>query len=260
VQQHPGAVASTCNGGTDVVNATCAPSRALDTPLGGAGDAHRVWTLSPSDLTFLLASCARCFYLKMARRSPRPQAPFPRVFRSIDGAMKRRCAGARSEDLVPGAPPGAFCLVDRWVRSAPFRPVGSESACALRGRIDAAITGDDGGLVVVDFKTAEPKPSHAVFYARQLEAYAYALEHPAACASTVVTDTGLIVFSPEAFDVAGESASLSGPLRWQEVPRDPGGFEALLAEVVAMLEAPEPPAPTPGCSWCLGDSSFVSPV
>jgi hypothetical protein len=120
----------------------------------------------------------------------------------------------------------------------------------LRGRIDAAIAADDGGLVVLDFKTAEPNPAHATFYAIQLASYAHALEQPATGVPTSVTGTGLVVFSPGAFEVAGEAAALIGSLRWQAVARDPGGFEVYVGEVLAVLDAPEAPPPAPECQWC----------
>jgi hypothetical protein len=124
--------------------------------------------------------------------------------------MKRWCAGERAEDLIDGAPAGVIGMVDRWVRSAPFHPAGSESAYVLRGRIDAAIAADDGGLVVVDFKTSEPKADHAVFYAHQLAVYSHALEHPGSGLPASVTGAGLVVFSPQAFEAEGETATLSG--------------------------------------------------
>ena len=234
-----------------MANATCTRLDRRETPLGRSSRTGRVWRLSPSDLTFLYASCRRCFYLKHAHRSPRPQSPFPTIFRTIDGAIKRGISGTRSEDLLAGAPPGEITHVDRWVRSAPWHPRGSASACVVRGRIDAAIAADGGGLVVIDFKTTEPKPDHAAFYARQLEAYAHALEHPATGVPAPVTGTGLVVFSPENFEVRGGTASLSGALRWQEVPRDPLGFETVMGEAVALLDAPEAPPPAPGCPWCM---------
>jgi len=39
---------------------------------------------------------------------------------------------------------------------------------------------DDGCYSVMDFKTSTPSRQHVAFYWRQLSAYAYALEHPAA--------------------------------------------------------------------------------
>jgi hypothetical protein len=249
-------MASTYVGGTDVANVTGARPQDRELSLGGKKSAPRVWTLSPSDLTFLYGTCRRCFYLKHARKSPRPQAPFPTIFRTIDGAIKRRFCGTRSEDLIAGAPPGEITHVDRWVRSAPWHPTGSASVCVLRGRIDAAIAADGGGLVVIDFKTTEPKPDHAAFYARQLEAYAHALEHPATGVTASVTGAGLVVFSPKSFEVSGRTASLNGVLRWQDVPRDPLGFETYMGQALALLDAPETPPPAPGCQWCA--ASFPS--
>jgi hypothetical protein len=174
----------------------------------------------------------------------------PTVFRTIDAAFKRRFSGARSEELVQAAPPGEITGVDQWVRSAPWHPAGSASACVLRGRIDATIAADAGGLFVVDFKTTEPKPDHIGFYQSQLASYSHALENPANGESQSVTGTGLVVFTPDAMEVVGDRAALTGALRWHSVPLDLGSFESFLGEVVAVLDAPAPPPPSPGCPWC----------
>jgi len=46
-------------------------------------------------------------------------------------------------------------------------------------------------------------------------------------------------------------AILTGSLRWIEVPRDDGAFFGFLAEVISVLDAPEPPGGAPMCQWCV---------
>ena len=136
------------------------------------------WGLSPSDFAFLWDDCPRCFYLKVARKQPRPSSPFPSVFGRIDRAMKEFYLGERAELMAPGMPEGVIGGGDRWVKSAPLLVPGSSKTCLIRGRVDALVDCDDGTTGVVDFKTTIPKPDHIATYGRQLHAYAMALEHP----------------------------------------------------------------------------------
>ena len=79
------------------------------------------WKLSPSDLVFLYSECRRCFYLKVRGLVQRPRMPMPKIFTSIDAAMKNYLNGKRSDDLAAGIPTGVFEYSERWVQSVPFR-------------------------------------------------------------------------------------------------------------------------------------------
>ena len=56
---------------------------------------------------------------------------------------------------------------------------GRSSTCYFRDRLDTLLKLDDGAYSVVDFKTLKRKSEHIPLYARQLHAYALALEKPA---------------------------------------------------------------------------------
>ena len=56
--------------------------------------------LAPSDFAFLWDECPRCFYLKVVRKQGRPRTPFPKVFGTIDRAMKSFYMGQRAESLA----------------------------------------------------------------------------------------------------------------------------------------------------------------
>jgi hypothetical protein len=109
---------------------------------------------------------------------------------------------------------------------------------------------DDGTAGVVDLKTAMPSDAHVPLYARQLHSYAWGLERPNSGPSTEVSALGLLCFSPRDFEAQGSRAVLLGDLQWLGVPRDDEGFSGFLREVLRVLEAPKPPAPTEGCPWC----------
>jgi hypothetical protein len=209
--------------------------------------------LSPSDLTFLWDECPRCFYLKVARGFNRPRTPFPSIFTRIDGLMKSFFQDRLTSELAPELPPGRVHSGDKWVQSTLIHLPGRSAACYLRGKFDTAVEFDDGSFGVVDFKTSEPKPQHAEFYGRQLHAYAYALEHPAAGKFTLspITRLGLLVVEPNDMDrVADGRIAYLGAVTWVEIPYNEAGFLEFIEEVLALLEAPEPPPPAEKCGWC----------
>ena len=217
---------------------------------------NRCWKLSPSDFAFLWEECPRCFYLEVVRGFPRPRPAMPKVFTQIDEQMKACCEGRRTETLAPDMPAGVFEFGERWVESQPIDVYLPDAVhrCLIRGRFDTVVRLDDGGYAVVDFKTSERRADHVPLYARQLHAYAYALEHPApgAFALGPVTRLGLLVFEPEKFArEAGGQGTLTGGLSWIEIPRDDGMLFGFLAEVLSVLERPEPPGGAPLCDWCV---------
>jgi hypothetical protein len=214
-------------------------------------DRPRPWALCPSDLTFLWEECRRCFYDKIVLGRRRPSTPFPKVFGVIDRAMKDFCLGERAEAIAPGMPVGVFGSPDRWVKSAPIALPGRARPVVLRGRLDALVACDDGTDAVVDFKTALASDAHIPFYARQLHAYAWALERPASGSPTAVSALGLLCFAPNAFDADKTRAALFGDLSWIDVPRSDRAFEAFLIDVISKVEAPDAPDPSPGCAWCV---------
>lgn len=207
-------------------------------------------SLAPSDFAFLWDECPRCFYLKVVRKEARPRMPFPKVFGTIDRAMKTFYLGRPTEVMAAGMPPGVIDQGDRWVRSAGLTLPGSAVVSELRGSLDALIHCDDGTVAVVDFKTAGPNADHAATYSRQLHACALALEQPFSGAAATVSALGLLCFLPDSFGAAGETAALSGQVEWFGIERDDPSFFRFLIEVASVIDGPEPPPASPGCSWC----------
>ena len=210
----------------------------------------RTWHIAPSDLVFLWEECRACFYRKVAQGQSRPSGPFPRLFSSIDAAMKRALVGARLEELTPGAPTGTLGDPDRWLCSSPLSIPGTDSQVVLRGRADLLLAreGDEEG--VVDLKTASPHDAHIPLYGRQLHAYAWARELPARGRGGPVATLGLLAFVPTDFEPTAPGANLNGGFDWIEVPRDDEAFETFLRGVVEVLDHDGPPTPRPACPWC----------
>ena len=215
--------------------------------------ADSLWKLSPSDFAFLWDECKCCFYLKVAGNFPPPQSVMPKIFITIDLAMKLALADQHTEQIAPGMPTGVIHSGERWVESAPITRPGRAAACYVRGKFDTVARFDDGSYGVVDFKTSQVKEDHLARYARQLHAYAYALEHPAPgkLALGPISRLGLLIFDPDTFDNRGDgSAALTGSLTWLDIPHDEGAFLTFIDDVLAVLDRGEPPEPSPGCEWC----------
>jgi hypothetical protein len=213
----------------------------------------RCWALSAADLATLWEECPRCFYLSAVRAFPRP--PEPGAPPPIDARLKSGCEGRRTETLAPGVPAGVFEIAERWLESRPLDVHLPDAVrqCVVRGTLDTLVRLDDGGWAIVEVRSAAWTPEPLAFAARRLVGHAWALEHPAPGVFGVgpVTRLGLLVFEPEKF--AGEAGlgSLTGGMRWIEVPRDDAALFGLLAEVLSVLDRPEPPGGAPLCGWCV---------
>jgi hypothetical protein len=215
-------------------------------------NAHN-WRLSPSDFAFLWEECRRCFYLKVVGDFQRPRPIMPRIFTVIDSRMKSFYSGRRTESIAPGLPPGTVEFGEQWVESRPISLPGHASACFIKGKFDTVVSFDDGTYGVVDFKTSEAKAGHVPLYARQLHAYALALENAAEGKFSVspVTRLGLLVYEPSSYSQTPEGvAALTGRMSWVEIPRDDDRFFGFLSEVLTVLEMPSPPPGSPSCEWC----------
>lgn len=214
--------------------------------------------LSPSELTFLWDECRRCFYLKVMQKFNRPASVFPKIFGSIDKAMKSYYEGRSPSEISPDLPHGQIFVSEKFVTSEPIELPGHSLRCHFSGKIDAYIRFDDGTFGVIDFKTSDPAPAHIDFYNRQLQAYKYALEHPAPgkVGYAPITRMGLVYFTPESMAPAGDAPlALNGRMTWQEMKPDDEKFMAFLGEILTVLELPEPPAPGEKCPFCAYRSS-----
>ena len=209
--------------------------------------------LRPSDFAFGWEECKRCFYLRVARGFQRPRPIMPKIFTLIDGEMKTFYSQKRTEEIARGIPPGVVAYGEKWVESQPISVPGFSSTCYIRGKFDTVVRNDDGSFGVIDFKTSQRKSEHIPLYSRQLHAYAHALEHPAAggFAASPVTQLGLLIFEPSQYTQGRTGrVGFAGDISWVPVPRDDAKFMRFLAQVMTILESPEPPPANPDCEWC----------
>jgi hypothetical protein len=134
---------------------------------------------------------------------------------------------------------------------------GHTAAVTLRGRIDTGLRFDDGSGGICDFKTSSPKSPHIALYSRQLHAYALCLENATSgkLAMKRVSRLGLLVFEPLQFKQRPDDgneirAFFGGALKWIDIARNDNLFFSFLAEVVSVLETPQPPCRSANCPYC----------
>jgi CRISPR/Cas system-associated exonuclease Cas4 (RecB family) len=147
----------------------------------------------------------------------------------------------------------------------------------ITGRIDALVRFTDETFGVIDFKASRLEASKLQeTYAMQLQAYAFALEHPAwgstddddddddnhnnkdsPVASSEfghpsVTQLALLAFRPERFEIKKhhQESHLCGYSELIPVERDDDGFYDLLRQIAEMMESPTPPEPSESCGAC----------
>jgi len=212
----------------------------------------RHFTISPSDLTFLWNECKRCFYLKLRHDFRRPASPFPKIFSTIDLYMKDIYLNQSTKKICAQLPEGKAIMSGRWVASEPIHFEGSPNTCSIRGIFDTLVQFEDGSYGIIDFKTTRVNEAHIAFYSRQLQAYAYALEHPAPGKARFapVTRLGLLCFDPAGMqEEPPAQLNLIGPATWQEIPLDENAFLQVLAEVMQLLDQPQPPEAGENCAF-----------
>lgn len=211
------------------------------------------YKLSPSDLTFLYDGCKHCFVLKVKHGISQPSIPLPGVFSSISYLQKERYSSKRMEEISPNLPHGLVSYGEKRVRSLPIELPGCSSTCYINGRFDIVAELDDGSYAVLDFKTGNPADEKSTMYARQLHAYAFALENPDADFLNLspVTVLGLLYFIPDHCEQTGpERQILGGSLQWIQIPRDDDTFRNFLGEVIRLLDGPLPDSNPNECDWC----------
>jgi hypothetical protein len=177
----------------------------------------------------------------------------PRIFTQIDLLMKAFFQSKPAAEISPLLPDGVVKFGERWVTSQPIALGDHSTCCYIKGKFDTVVEFSDGSFGVVDFKTSRPTPGHVRFYSRQLHAYAYALEHPAArsLALAPISRLGLLCVEPEQLErTSGGRIAYAGSATWLECPKDDRRFLAFLDEVLTVLERPSPPARNPECIWC----------
>lgn len=218
-----------------------------------------VHKLSPSDFAFLWEQCKRCFYLKVVHGIRQPSMPMARIFKQIEGLQMEFYQGRETGEVLPELPPGVIRCGERWVESDVIHPSGKSSGCYILGKLDSLIEFEDGSWGVLDFKTTRTKSDYVPLYARQLNSYAYGLEHPTPksrpgkgppLSLSPISKIGLLCMEPSSMTQPSAGRhTYEGEVAWIEMEKDYDRFLEFLSEVLDLLGGPMP-APGPRCDWC----------
>lgn len=211
------------------------------------------YKLSPSGLTFGYQGCKRCFYLKLKYGINQPSIPLPSIFTQIANLLKDHYHGKHTNLLHAEIPNGTVILGEKWIKSSVIQLPNHADACYISGRFDIVIGFDDGTYGVIDFKTGNPSNHSANLYKCQLQAYAYALEHPApgALELSPISKLGLLYFYPSEVHQGNiEHLSYRADITWIEVENNEDNFLEFIDNVMGILELTEPPEHSPNCQWC----------
>ena len=158
--------------------------------------------------------------------------------------------GADMPTIDPSLPPGKITKWGEWVKSKPLKVNGEEVRWKILGKYDLVSTNEDGTIGLIDCKLSDSQRDSGQFYSPQLEAYAYALENPAAGKAQIVASMGLLVWKPST--AIGSSADGYGFAVFQKylpVERDQANFLKVIVDFISMLEG-ELPDPGPQCQTC----------
>jgi hypothetical protein len=142
---------------------------------------------------------------------------------------------------------------EKWIKSVSISFPGTSTQLVLKGRFDAVMAFEDGSFGIIDYKTSDASKEKAAFNSRQLSAYAYAHEYPAANALSISLITRLDLFSitPDHFErLSNGEVAFVNKTTWMNIPREDATFLALLREVDTLLGQPAPPPPAEDCGLC----------
>jgi hypothetical protein len=181
--------------------------------------------------------------------------PFPRVFERYHDALQRYFTGRCPSLLCASLPAGRCTSREAWVKSRPItRPALPDLPFYILGRIDHLLEFEDRTVGIADYKTTEIAYVRRAAYARQLHAYAWAIEQAAPGELSVerVSRLGLFCLEPVGMTgyAPGRSATVELRPMWLEVPRDDDAFGRALDRVLALVASDNLPDPGPACATC----------
>ena len=209
--------------------------------------------LSPSDFGFLYNECKHCFYNKVKLKQVRPAPIMPAIFTKIDNLMKEYFENRSTKDISSELPPGKVHFGDKWIQSRVLVDKLSGRSCFIKGRTDTVVAFDDGTHGIVDFKTSHIRHENVIKYARQLHAYALALEKAAPNKPHLPKISKLGLFVVEHKKIIGSicnNMQFDLDIKWQPIERNDEMFKEFLREVLYILNQPVSPKPDPNCGYC----------
>lgn len=204
--------------------------------------------ISPSDLTFGLSTCKRCLWIKYWHKVIMPGA-FPLVG-TFSSLQEKTFRGVATQDIDRSLRPGRVTKLAEWVKSKRLVINGEESRWRILGKYDLVAENDDGTVALIDCKVSDSARDSGEFYSPQLEAYAFAMEFPAAGKALDVATMGLLVWNPnKVIGTNSNDYAFGVSQTYVPVERDHEKFQNVIGDFINVLEGPLP-APGPTCATC----------
>ena len=210
--------------------------------------------ISPSDLTYLYASCKRCFYLKYKHNLSQPKIPVG-INNTLDSLFKKRLIKKSINEFIKiPSPQGSIIETGKTIKSASISRSGKLD-CYLEGKYDALIQFDDGTYGIVDFKVSKYSPDKIETFKWQLQAYHYAFTHPYHGAVYPISKMGLLFIYPADFQPSDNgNYHLPVDMHWVDVQYNEQEFLKFIYKVQDLLSDDKVPARFEKCPYC----KFVS--
>jgi len=213
--------------------------------------------ISPSDLTFGLSTCKRCLWIKYWYKVIMPgQFPLVGTFANMQEEHFHR---ADMPTIDSSLRAGTVTKWGEWVKSKPLQINGTDTRWRILGKYDLVSTNEDGTIGLIDCKVSDSARDSGAFYSPQLEAYAYALENPAAGKAASVASMGLLVWNPvSAIGADKNSYGFSVTQKYLPVERDIPNFLATIAGFITVLEGdiPDPGVECPTCTYLVSRNAL----
>jgi hypothetical protein len=211
-------------------------------------------TIAPSDFAFLYSESPWAFHQKYISGIRRPPLILPKIFNTIDGAIKESYADEDFSKISKYLPQATLRTSSKWVKSKPIVNPQYDISVQIIGKIDGYLEYPDGNVSIVDFKTSEINEEFAQKYNLQLHSYCYSVMNPdnSNCLHLEnVTDPGLLIFEPKKFMIDHDcKAGLKGNLKWMSFKLDVDFFTNFIKnEVIPLLAGPEPKPPVEDPYW-----------
>lgn len=200
-------------------------------------------TIRPSDLTFGLSTCRRCLWIFYWFKVQAPMV-MPLVSTLAD-QQEKLFQGATLRDIDPALGDGKITKWGQFINSSKIKLNGEETRWRFYGKYDVLGENSDGSLAIIDCKVSDSDRDSAAHYAPQLEAYAFSLENPAVGEGQRVDSMGLLVWNPDHAEADGFKVRQ----KYVPVPRDTVRFNALVEDLITMLEG-EIPNSGVDCQTC----------
>ena len=204
--------------------------------------------ISPSDLTFSWGSCHKCLWLNYNHGLRTPG--FMPLVGDLANMQEQYFAKKTTADIAPVLPEGKVADLGGWVKSSLINVAGSPTKYAIRGKYDLLIEFADGTYGIIDCKFQAKDSDKTDLYQPQLEAYAFALENPAAGESKKVSLMGLLVWSllEPAGDVT-KGFGLKLKHTWRPIARNPEALATRLTDFITVVGGKMPVAKD-NCDMC----------